>query len=297
MYNLPSAVDLRSNYETVYNQGNDPACGPFAVANALDCLYERTTGKPTRFDPYYLWDWSRWHLGLPGVQTGSTFDSLERATRINGMKLNGEIITGFQLMRTRISDRSYSELKHLLAMGVPVIMEIKVTPDIDNLWHKPNWKTHQISTDTSVTRGQHYVSIVGYDEQAKRFLAENSWSSSWGDGGFFGIPYESMPSLTESLQHFNLAPIEPTKTEGYTVQAFLTTIEKSTFVDRSKQALIEHLTKAFDLGIQNLLDECIKWGVSDKHLEFLLGWERGSVRTFRSDNLGLNWNGFIFDQH
>lgn len=289
------SVDLRSGYEQVYNQGQDPACGPFAICNALDCLYERATGKATRFDPYHLWDWSRWHMGLSGVSTGSTFDSLERATRLNGMKLGGEVVMGFRLIRTRISGRSYSELKHLLAMGMPVVMEIKVTPDVDNL--SGPWRTHQIGTDTSVTRGQHYVSIVGYDDDAGRFLAENSWGSSgWGDGGFFGIPYERMPLLTESLQHFNLAPVEPKKVEGYSVPAFMLTADKAAFVDRSKDALLQHLMAAFSGGTQSLIDECIKWGVSDKHLETLAGWERGAVRAFKSDNPGLKWDGFTWDQ-
>jgi hypothetical protein len=288
------SVDLRSNYEQVYHQGQDPSCGPFAVANALDCIWERATGKQTRFDPYHLWHWSRWHMGLAGVSIGSTFDSLERATRMNGMKLDGEVLTGFKLIRTRVNDRSYTELKHLLAMGVPVVMEIKVTPDVDNL--SGPWRTHQIGTDTSVTRGQHYVSIVGYDDDAGRFLAENSWGASWGDGGFFGIPYDRMPLLTESLQHFNELPINPKRTEGYTVPAFMLTADKAAFTDRSKDALLAHLMAAFSGGVQALIDECIRWGVSDKHLEAMAGWERGAVRGFRADNPGLRWDGFVWDQ-
>lgn len=290
------SVDLRSAYESVYSQGNDPACGPFAVANALDCLYERATGKQTRFDPYYLWDWSRWHMGLAGVSTGSTFDSLERATRLNGMKLGGEVLMGFRLIRTRVNDRSYPEVKHLLAMGMPVIMEIKVTPDVDNL--SGPWRTHQIGTDTSVTRGQHYVSIVGYDDDAGRFLAENSWGAGWGDGGFFGIPYAVMPLLTESLQHFNQTPIEPKKLEGYSVPAIVLTADKADFADRSRAALLARLMSAMASdGPQGLISEAVHWGVTDKYLESLAGWERGTVRSFRADNPALDWTGFEWAQH
>jgi hypothetical protein len=290
------SVDLRSNYEQVYHQGQDPSCGPFAVANALDCIWERATGRQTRFDPYHLWDWSRWHRGLAGVSTGSTFDSLERATRLNGMKLGNEVLMGFQLVRTNVSDRSYAEVKRLLCFGVPVVMEIKVTPDVDNLTGP--WRTHQISTDTSVTRGQHYVSIVGYDDDAGRFLAENSWGAGWGDDGFFGIPYDRMPMLTESLQHFNQAPIHPKPVEGYTVTVpILLTADRAAFTDRAAPALLRHLMDAFGTGgAQALIAECKAWGVSDKHLEALAGWPRGSVRAFQADNPGLDWTGFVFDQ-
>ncbi len=289
------SVDLRSAYEQTYNQGSDPSCGPFAVANALDCIWERATGRKTRFDPYHLWDWSRFHLGMAGAQTGSTFDSLERATRLNGMKLDGHTISGLRLIRTAVSDRRYAEVKRLLCFGVPVIMEIKVTPDVDNL--RGPWRTHQIGIDTSVTRGQHYVSIVGYDDDAGRFLAENSWGQGWGDGGFFGIPYDRMPILTESLQHFNQTPIEPKRLEGYTVPALVLTSQKAAFADRAKAAMLAHLMDAFSTGgAQRLIDECVRWGVSDLYLELLAGWDRGAVRAFKHDNPGLSWDGFLWDQ-
>lgn len=104
---LPTVVDLRSKYDRTYNQGPDPTCGPVAAANAADCAWERATGRPTRFDYQYLWRWSRWHMGFAGVTIGSTFASLEAATRLNGMKLGDDVLTGFQLVRTSVSDTSY----------------------------------------------------------------------------------------------------------------------------------------------------------------------------------------------
>ena len=289
-------IDLRSQHDKTYSQGLANACGPFAVCAALDCIYERALDRPTRFDPYYLWDWVRFHRGMGGTNTGSTFDALEKATRLNGMRLGTETLKGFQLVRTQVSDASYKELKHLLSMGVPIIWEMKVTPDVYALADKRDWRTHQIGTDTSQSVGQHYVCIVGFDDDCQRWLVENSWSSDWAAGGFFGVPYASFQSLTESLQHFNVLPINPKKVEGYTVPAYMLTSEKAAFVDRSKDALLAHLMASFGDGVQSLIDECIRWGVSDKHLETMSGWERGAVRGFRADNPGLRWDGFIWDQ-
>lgn len=289
-------IDLRSQHDKTYSQGTDNACGPFAVCAALDCIYERVTDKPARFDPYHLWDWVRFHRGMSGINTGSTFDSLDKATRLNGMKLDGQTLTGFRLVRTQVSDASYKEIKHLLSMGVPIVWEMKVTPDMQALADKRDWRTHQISTDTSQSAGQHYVCIVGFDDNAKRWLVENSWGSGWADGGFFGVPYASFQALTESLQHFNELPINPKPVDGYKVPAYLLTAEKAAFVDRSKDALMAHLMASFGNGVQSLVNECIKWGVSDKHLETIAGWERGAVRGFRADNPGLNWDGFVWDQ-
>lgn len=290
------AVDLRSQHDKTYSQGADNACGPFAVANALDCIYERATDQPTRFDPYHLWYWSRFHMGLAGVNIGSTFDSLSRALSLNGMKLGDEVLTGFELKRTFVSDRRYAELKHLLSMGMPVIWEMKVTPDLYALADQKDWRAHQISPDTAVTHGQHYVSIVGFDDDAQRWLVENSWGPDWADGGFFGVPYASLPTLTESMQHLNMAPINPKPVGGYRMPAYLTTFEKSAFVDRSTQALLKHLMASMNNGVQSLIDECVVWGVSDKHLETLAGWDRGAVRAYQAEHPELKWTGFVWEQ-
>lgn len=290
-------VDLRSQHEATYNQGSDNACGPFAVCNALDCIYERATDKPTRFDPYTLWNWVRFHRGMGGINTGSTFDSLEKATRLNGVQVGTEVVKGFELVRTQVADSSYAELKHLLRMGVPIVWEMKVTPDVYALADKRDWRTHNISTDTSQSTGQHYVCIVGFDDSCQRWLVENSWSSDWGSGGWFGVPYASFQSLTESLQHFNVLPVNPLPIEGYKVPAFLTTAQRAAFTDRAKDQLLKLLMDAFMVdGPQGLIDKATAWGVSDRHIETLAGWDAGTIRGFKSENPGLKWDGFVWDQ-
>jgi hypothetical protein len=47
----------------------------------------------------------------------------------------------------------------------------------------------------------HAVACIGYDDDSQRFLCENSWGPKWGDGGFFGIPYEYF-SAKSVLQAF-----------------------------------------------------------------------------------------------
>ncbi|SDP72142.1 Papain family cysteine protease [Mucilaginibacter sp. OK268] len=37
--------------------------------------------------------------------------------------------------------------------------------------------------------GGHAVPIIGYDDTKKAFLVQNSWGSSWGNKGFFYMPY------------------------------------------------------------------------------------------------------------
>lgn len=37
--------------------------------------------------------------------------------------------------------------------------------------------------------GRHAVVAVGYDDKRQRIVVLNSWGSSWGDGGYFYMPY------------------------------------------------------------------------------------------------------------
>jgi len=38
--------------------------------------------------------------------------------------------------------------------------------------------------------GGHAVVIVGYDTATQRFIIRNSWGVSWGQSGYFTIPFE-----------------------------------------------------------------------------------------------------------
>ena len=40
--------------------------------------------------------------------------------------------------------------------------------------------------------GGHAVCCVGYDDDKQCFVVRNSWGSSWGDGGYFYMPYKYM---------------------------------------------------------------------------------------------------------
>lgn len=291
-------VDLRSAYDQVYNQGSNPSCGPHAVTAALDCMYERVLNKQVRFSKDYIWEWSRFHLGLAGQSVGSTFESLEKTLRVNGARLGDDVIRGFRLERTFVSDPTYTEMRNLLCAGFPVIWLMKATPDLIALDGKRNWRQHHLSTDTSETWGMHFVAIVGYDDDAQMWLAENSWGPDWGDGGFFGIPYKSFSALTEGIMHINVAPINPKPVEGYKMpMAYMLTNDRAAFAERVTPALIEVLTKAMTDGdVPGLIAACKKWGVGDKHLETMLGWERGSVRSFKTEHPSLEWDDFVWEQ-
>ncbi len=42
--------------------------------------------------------------------------------------------------------------------------------------------------------GGHEISIIGYDDVNKCFIAKNSWGTGWGEAGFFRIAYSQVPT-------------------------------------------------------------------------------------------------------
>ena len=287
-----AAVDLRSNYERTYSQGSDNACGPYAVCAALDCLFERATGKPHRFDPMHIWHHSKAFLGLSG-NVGSTHDSLADALENHGAKLGDDVLTGFKFVRTH---PEIEHIKDLLTMGVPIVWLMKVTPQLQNQNNGKPWQKHEWGTfDLSQQYGMHYVCIAGFDDEAQRWLVENSWGADWGDGGFFGVPYADFFKLSEGFSHIDSAPVLP-KGEPVMVTN-LRWSEAVDFVDRSKTGMAKMLAEKMESGgAEAVVKTAVEWGISDKHVELCFGWPRGTVREFARANPSVNFEGFVWDQ-
>lgn len=296
---FPSSVDLRSEYDAVYSQGSDSSCGPHALTAALDCMFERATGRPHRFDTDHLWRWAKWHNGILSTENrGIDRPSLCKALNINGAKIWQRVITGFSMVETRLRLMGVDHFKHLLCLGIPMVYAMRMPLNLASL--TGDWRKHTLELDKSGSQDRdHFVCVVGYDDAAQRFLFENSWGG-WGDGGFFGVPYSQMgdPNLFRGLCHVDVLPIIPKPVEGYTMPApYLTPSDQTAFVDRVGPALKNQLMTAFEAGgIDSIISECKKWGVSDKHLEVLLGAPRGSVRQIKVEQPGHDWDGFIWDQ-
>lgn len=306
---FPASVDLRASINEVYDQAAAAACYPHAVVNALEAMHDHV-GDSKRFSRSHLWHWARFWSGMQGVNTGVQFPAIERTLTDIGVAsaaaypwdYKGSFASSadkrYRIVRSRLDDGVVPGIKRLLCMGIPVIWVMRVTPMFGALAFYKDWRTSaDLPPDTSQVMGEHAVCIMGYDDAVGRFLVENSYGKNWGDGGFFGVPYASIQPLSEGWQHIDVSPLPIQPVPGYDMTTpSLSTVESIAFIDRSKTALLAQLMTSFEAGVQPLIDACIKWGVSDKHLEQIAGWQRGSVRAFKLDNPGLVWDGFVWDQ-
>lgn len=300
-------VDLRSNIDAVYHQGSTGACGPHSVVNALEAMHDNA-GTPKRFSRAWLYHWAQAHAGRIDSMLGTDFDGLASALSENGAALESEWpwdnlhqtppikkagLTGITLKRTLWN---IDEVKRLLCLGVPVVFAFNCQQSFYDLRDQKDWRTHSWDSFGPVSSYDHYVCIVGYDDAAQRFLVENSWGPEWGDGGFFGFQYGSFRSGLHAFHVDRIYGFHPRPVEGFmTIPYLLTTTDNSEFTFGNKQNLIELLTSALsEKGPQGVIDTASKWRVSDKHIEHLFRWDRGTVRKFQEANPSLNWAGFMW---
>jgi hypothetical protein len=91
------------------------------------------------------------------------------------------------------------QIKSALNEGIPVLFSCL----LNDLWFGVTgpWQGQQyvFPAPDHPTIGAHAMLIIGYDDTSQRFLIENSWGPSWGDGGFGGMPYDA---LYNSMREF-----------------------------------------------------------------------------------------------
>lgn len=308
---LLQAVDLRSNIDSVYSQSSANACTAHAVVNALDCMYDNA-GQSKRFSRAWVWWWSRVNSGRAGLNVGASFSNLKAALEQDGIatesaypwttdfskappaELVGQTGVEFTVMRADING-----IRRKLCLGIPVVFGMTVYQDMYSLYGKTNWREHKFKVGANDTYTDHAVCIVGYDDSVNRLLVENSWGPGFGDGGFFGIPYEDFGQLqrecwtVDRIYGFHPKPVENFVTIPYLLDAndngFYTAKNKARLKQESAEALATG-------GVQGLIDWCVANWVTDKHLENLHGANRGLVRSFQEANPTLDWSKFPWMQ-
>lgn len=300
-----AAVDLRSDIDAVYSQSSSNACTAHALVAALDVLHDRA-GQSKRFSRAWVYWWSRFKNGRPGQNVGINADDFVWALQTKGAVLESQwpwanadmppphIESQTGQITVLPTHASVDNIRRKLCLGVPVIACIDINSHFYALAGAKDWRKHDWDT-SGLTLYGHAVCVVGYDDAAGRLLVENSFGSGWGDGGFFGIPYETFKRV--QLGCWTVDRIEGVANkpvEGYvSIPYLLGPQDTGFFATKNRDQLVQMFTEAIGAGgVHAVLDLCRKWHVTDKHLENLFRWDRGTVRAFQEANPALDWAGF-----
>lgn len=216
---FPSQVDLKPDVYEVDNQLSVGSCTANATTSAIELLLKQQKQNPQSLSRLFLYWNTRNVIEDRAGQEGAVLRSAVRSAKRQGVCYESEWPYIESNKDVKPSAQSYQQVEHLnlkttryerveinvlnydrevilnnlksvLSDGLPIIWAGVVGSKLYNLtgpWREHNYTSAFSSDNTYI--GGHAMLIIGYDDSCQKFLVENSWGSSWGDGGFCGIPY------------------------------------------------------------------------------------------------------------
>ena len=202
----PNLVDLRNYCSPIENQGSLGSCTGQSIAGAIELLNKRG-GKHNDVSRLFIYYYERLILGTVNYDSGAYIRDGIKATNKYGASLESlwphdirkfrqEPITEAKndaLNRKvtryeRVND--FNGCVDALTNGYPVVMGFYVYDSFmstnvarTGIMPYPNTKREKLL-------GGHAVLLVGYDKTKKVFIVRNSWGTSWGDKGYFYMPFD-----------------------------------------------------------------------------------------------------------
>jgi C1A family cysteine protease len=215
---LPKVVDLRPKCPPVYDQGHLGSCTANAIAAAYRFeLRRQKAGRflPSRLFIYYnerviegtiaidsgamLRDGIK-SLARQGACSESTWPyDIERFADKPGARAYVEAKKHQALGYQRVAQEGF-QMRGCLASGYPFVFGFVVYESFES---ERIARTGLMTMPGSAERplGGHAVMAVGYDDHDQVFLCQNSWTTAWGERGFFRMPYAYLgnPQLARDL--------------------------------------------------------------------------------------------------
>jgi C1A family cysteine protease len=227
---LPPSVDLRSQCpKEVYDQGQLGSCTANSIAAAIEFdLIKQKAAKvftPSRLFIYYN---ERVMEHTASTDSGAQIrDGVKSVNKLgappetdwpysdknpgpfqekppakaytDGLKHQ---VTSYQRVV-----RSLPQMKGCLASGYPFVFGFSVyesfeSPEVAKTGNAP------MPGSSEQLLGGHAVLAVGYDDAHQRFIVRNSWSDSWGQKGYFTLPYAYLLDANLSDDFWTLRTVE-----------------------------------------------------------------------------------------
>ena len=206
---LPDRVDLSSRLPQPGSQGNQGSCVAWAIAYGARSYYDglatgQALGPRSAFSPAYIYNQIR--ANRADCSAGSNIENAlnllktQGVARMEDFPYTEDNCSRPPSARVRASAAAnairgwksirYGQIETVkgeLYRGNPVVVGMNVPESFHQV------RGSAIFSDTSsANSGGHAMTIVGYDDQRGAFKLLNSWGTSWGDGGYGWVDYDSM---------------------------------------------------------------------------------------------------------
>ena len=206
------------------------SCVAFASVRALGQFFARKAGDTTEYYPLFMYNLCRIHDGNLAIDAGSLPDEAVQILVQIGMvpesvfpyptsvqQQDSATLANFytdppsdailaqahRLFHGYKSIDSTLELRQSLAAGIPVLISLDV---YDSFMKVGSDGMVPIPSSSDQYLGGHEVLCVGYDDQQRYFIIQNSWGTTWGDQGFAYLPYDYVRLEGNVYQGFTVTP-------------------------------------------------------------------------------------------
>jgi C1A family cysteine protease len=201
---LPGNVDLRAGQAPVYDQGKLGACTAFSIGKGFREFLQRKNGETqTPLSAMWLYYNERAAQGTVKQDSGSTLSEGFSILHTKGIATDASCpydITKFTVKPSAAADATapsskianpvqlatLDDVKAQLASGYDVSFGFTVHASFRNI--KADGMM-PIPAAKEAVLGGHAVTAVGYDDAKQVVVVRNSWSATWGDQGYFYMPY------------------------------------------------------------------------------------------------------------
>jgi C1A family cysteine protease len=221
---LPKVIDLRSHCSSVENQGDLGSCTACALVGNLEYIKKITLKRTINFSRLFLYYNERVIRHTQKSDSGAsirdgikslvkTGDCLERLWPYDANKFaikppktcyreaEDLQITKYYRIHTT------SEMKQTLSLGFPFVFGFAVYESFESPIVAKTGIVPMPRPDERVVGG-HAVMAVGYDDTKKCFVVRNSWGTSWGDNGYFFMPYGYVSNSSLSSDFWTIRAME-----------------------------------------------------------------------------------------
>jgi C1A family cysteine protease len=216
---LPRVVDLRSKLPPVYNQGNLGSCTANALVAAF--AYKAPGFMGSRLFLYYN---TRKMENNIQEDAGAYIYNAVACLQTSGLCLESQwpyVISRFKVQPTT---RCYTEgrkhravtvynikntmtsMKNCLHSGLPFVVGFAVYSSFESNTVTRSGMVPMPGPNERLLGG-HAVLICGYTDTKQCWIARNSWGASWGDRGYFYLPYAYLLDSNLSSDLWNITSV------------------------------------------------------------------------------------------
>ena len=216
---LPVKVDLRPKMPPVYDQGNLGSCTANALCGAFGYAVPKFMGS--RLFLYYN---ERMLEGTVSQDAGAYLSDGIKCLETYGLCPESEWPYNIGRFTVKPSPKCYkdallervakagnirntlADMKHSLSLGLPFVVGFEVYESFES---DEVAKTGIVPMPkpTEQLLGGHAVLVCGYDDGKSMFIVRNSWGTSWGDKGYFYMPYAYLVNSNYTSDLWNITAI------------------------------------------------------------------------------------------